>query len=70
MLINSKKVKGLLKTKGVRSSTDALNAINEELKKICLKTTDNVLSKKVKTAKPEHVPKVDILLSSSSPLEG
>lgn len=69
MLINSKKVKELLKSKGVRCSGDVLGAINEELKKICLKTSDNVLAKKVKTAKAEHVPKVAPLLSPSSQIE-
>jgi len=66
MLINSKQVKELLKAKGVRSSGEVLNSIDQEVKKICLKTADNTLAKKVKTAKGEYVPKVDALLSSSS----
>jgi len=64
MLIKSKKVKELLKSKGVRSSAEALIAIDEELKKICLKTTDNVLSKKIKTARPEHVPNVESIIGA------
>lgn len=65
MLIKSKKVKELLKDRGVRSSEKALIAIDEELKKICLKTTDNVLAKKVKTARPEHVPKIESMIGST-----
>ena len=69
MLINSKKVKDFLKNKGLRSSADALFAINEELEKICLKTVSNTLAQKIKTIKASQVPKIDPLLSSSSPIK-
>ena len=69
MLINSKKVKGFLKNKGLRSSVDALIAINEQLEKICLKTVNNTLAQKIKTIKASQVPKIDPLLSSSSPMK-
>lgn len=65
MLINSSQVKNFFKSKGVRSSAEVLNRIDEEVKKICLKTTDNTLAKKLKTAKGKDVPKLDPLLSSS-----
>ena len=65
MLIVSKKVKELLKQQGLRCSDEGLKAIDEELKKICLKAGDNVLADGLKTLRPAHVPKLDIFLDDS-----
>ena len=69
MLIISKKVKQFLKTKGVRLSEGTLQAIDQEVKKLCLKTADNVLADKLKTARPLHVPKIDPLLEDDADWE-
>ncbi|MBC6414812.1 MAG: hypothetical protein GDA46_00230 [Bdellovibrionales bacterium] len=66
MLITTKKVKQLFKEKGVRVSSKTFEVLSKEFEKLCLKTVDNVFSDKLKTARPSHVPKVDILLNSSS----
>ena len=69
MLINSSKVKEFLKNKGIRCSGDLYIALNEEVKKICLKTSDNAVAKQMKTAKATHVPKVDIFLNNIDSLK-
>ena len=67
-LIIVKKTKDLFKTRGLKTSDEAIQALNVEFEKICQKAADNVLANKLKTVKGAHVPKISLQLSSS--LEG
>ena len=63
-LVVTKKVKDLFKTKGLKTSQEAVDAINKEVEKLCLKAADKVLADKLKTVKAPHVPRLDVALSS------
>ena len=65
-LVVTKKIKDLFKERGIKTSQSAIEAINREVKKLCLKSADNVLADQLKIAKANHVPKIDALLDSSS----
>ena len=65
-LIIVKKTKDLFKSRGLKTSDEAIKALNEEFEKICQKTADNVVANKLKTVKGVHVPKISLQLSSSS----
>ena len=59
-LIIVKKTKDLFKTRGLKTSDEAIKALNAEVEKICQKAADNVLANKLKTVKAPHVPKVNL----------
>ena len=63
-LVVTKKIKDLFKTRGLKTSQEAVDAINKEVEKLCFKTADKVISDKLKTVKAPHVPKLDAALSS------
>ena len=65
-LIIVKKTKDLFKTRGLKTSDEAIKALNVEFEKICQKAADNVLANKLKTVKGAHVPKISLQLSASS----
>ena len=65
-LVVTKKVKNLFKTKGLKTSQEAVDALNKELEKLCFKTADRVIANSLKTVKAPHVPKIDEILSSDS----
>ena len=65
-LVVTKNIKDLFKQKGIKTSQFAVDAINKEVKKLCLKAADNVLADKLKIVKADHVPELDALLDSSS----
>ncbi|MCY4321167.1 MAG: hypothetical protein OXC37_02000 [Bdellovibrionaceae bacterium] len=67
-LIVIKKIKDVFKSKGIKVSQSTLDSLNKELEKLCLKTADNVVADKLKVAKSNHVPSLDMLLDSSSEL--
>lgn len=64
-LIVAKNIRNLFKKKGLKTSEPAISALNKEVKKLCLKTADNVLANKAKVIKQDHVPELDPLLDSS-----
>ena len=59
-LIIVKKTKDLFKTRGLKTSDEAVKALNREFEKICQKAADNVLANKLKTVKSAHIPKVGL----------
>ena len=59
-----KKTKDLFKEKGLKTSEEAIKALNAEYEKICRKTADTVKSNNLKTVKGAHVPKISLLLSA------
>ena len=65
-LVVTKKIKDLFKQKGIKTSQAAIEAIDKEVEKLCLKSVDNVLADQLKIAKANHIPKIDALLDSSS----
>lgn len=67
-LVVTKKVKDLFKEKGLKTSQEAVDAINQELKKFCLKAADKVIADKLKTVKAHHVPNLDSALGSDDNL--
>jgi len=67
-LIIVKQTKDLFKTRGLKTSDEAIKALNAEFEKICQKAADNVEASQLKTVKRVHVPQVDPHLGSS-PLE-
>ena len=67
-LLVVKKVRDVFKNKGIKVSQSAIDSLNQELEKLCLKTADNVSADKLKVAKSNHVPSLDVLLDSSEEL--
>ena len=65
MLVVVKNLKNFLKQKKLRCSDKAIKSIEEELKKICLKASDNAVADGLKTVRPAHIPKLDFFLESS-----
>jgi len=69
-LVIAKKIKDIFKEKGLRTSDEAVAAVNKELEKVCMRicnqTADQVVADKLKTVKASHVPNLDALLSSST----
>ena len=65
-LVVTKNIKELFKQKGIKTSQLAIDAINKEIQKLCLKAVDNVVADKLKIVKPNHIPQLDALLDSSS----
>ena len=61
-----KNIKSLFKTKGIKTSQSALEAIDKEIEKLCLKAADKVLADKLKVVKGPHIPALDALLESPS----
>ena len=64
-LVVTKNIKELFRQKGIKTSQTAVDAINREIEKLCLKATDNVLADKLKIVKANHIPQLDALLDSS-----
>lgn len=54
-LINLSKVRAFFKERGLKTSPEALLALDEEVKKLCLKAGDKVLADKLKIVKRPHV---------------
>ena len=67
-LVVTKKVKDLFKEKGLKTSQEAVDAVNQQLKNLCLSAADKVLADKLKTVKASHVPKLDSVLGSDDSL--
>ena len=67
-LVVTKKVKDLFKERGLKTSQEAVDAINQELKKLCLASADKVVSDKLKTVKAHHIPKLDSILEADDSL--
>lgn len=65
-LVVTKNIKDLFKQKGIKTSQLAIDAINKELEKLCLKAADNVVAEKLKIVKVNHIPQLDALLGSPS----
>lgn len=64
-LVVTKNIKNLFKEKGIKTSQLAIDAINKEIEKLCLKAADNVVAEKLKIVKANHIPQLDALLDSS-----
>ena len=62
-LIVTKKVKDLFKAKGLKTSQEAVDAINQQLEKLCLSAADKVIADKLKTVKAAHIPQLDSVLN-------
>jgi len=65
-LVVTKNIKDLFKQKGIKTSQLAIDAINKEVEKLCLKAADNVIAEKLKIVKDSHIPQIDALLDTSS----
>lgn len=65
-LVVTKNIKDLFKQRGIKTSQLAIDAINKEIEKLCLKAVDNVVAEKLKIVKAGHIPQLDALLDSSS----
>ena len=64
-LIVTKKVKDLFKSKGLKTSQEAVDAINQQLEKLCLIAADKVIADKLKTVKASHIPQMDSAFNHS-----
>ena len=64
-LVVTKNIKSLFRQKGIKTSQLAVDAINKEIEKLCLKAADNVVADKLKIVKAVHVPQIDVWLDSS-----
>ncbi len=64
-LVVTKNIKNLFKKRGIKTSQMAIDAVNKEVSKLCLKAADNVTADKLKIVKAGHVPELDALLDSS-----
>lgn len=58
-LVIVKKTKDLFKERGLKTSSEAIDALSKEFEKICQKAADNVIADKLKTVKAVHVPNLD-----------
>ena len=67
-LVVTKKIKDLFKERGLKTSQEAVDTINQELRKLCLAAADKVIADKLKTVKSPHIPKLDAALGSDSDL--
>lgn len=65
-LIIVKKTKDLFKERGLKTSAEAMEALNKQFEKLCHKAADNVVADKLKTVKANHVPSLDAQLNSDS----
>ena len=65
-LIIVKKTKDLFKERGLKTSAEAMEALNKQFEKLCHKAADHVVANKLKTVKASHVPNLDALVSSDS----
>ena len=65
-LVVTKKVKDLFKTKNLKTSQEAVEALAKQVEKLCLKAADRVIASNLKTVKANHVPQIDEMLSSDS----
>ena len=61
-LVVTKNIKNLFKQRGMKTSKQAIDQINKELEKLCLKAVDNVTADKLKIIKASHIPPLDVLL--------
>jgi len=64
-LVVTKNIKNLFRQRGIKTSQSAIDAINKEIEKLCLKAADNVVADKLKIVKVTHVPQIDAWLESS-----
>ena len=60
-LVIVKKTKDLFKDRGLKTSAEAIDALNKEFAKLCSKAADNVINDKLKTVKAGHIPNLDNL---------
>ena len=65
-LVIVKKTKDLFKERGLKTSSEAVEALNKQFEKLCYKAADNVEASKLKTVKAAHIPNLDALLSSNN----
>ena len=64
-LVVTKNIKLLFKQRGIKTSQQAIEALDKEVEKLCLKALDNVTADKLKIIKAGHIPQIDALLDSS-----
>ena len=64
-LVVTKNIKDLFKKRGIKTSQLAIDSVNKEVEKLCLKAADNVLADKLKIVKAGHIPELDALLDPS-----
>ena len=64
-LVVTKNIKSLFRQRGIKTSQLAIEAINKEIEKLCLKAADNVVADKLKIVKAVHVPQIDAWLDTS-----
>ena len=64
-LIIVKKTKDLFKERGLKTSAEAMEALNKQFENLCHKAADKVVADKLKTVKASHVPNLDNLGSDS-----
>ena len=69
-LVVTKNIKRVFKSKGIKTSPEAIEAIDREVSKLCLKAADNVEANRQKIVRSGHIPKLDPLLSPSSSSRG
>ena len=65
-LIIVKKTKDLFKERGLKTSAEAMEALNKQFEQLCHKAADNVVADRLKTVKANHVPNLSVLGSSDS----
>ena len=65
-LVIVKKTKDLFKERGLKTSSEAIDALNVQFEKLCQKAADNVIADKLKTVKANHIPNLDSNLSFDS----
>ena len=58
-LVIVKKTKDLFKARGLKTSAEAIDALNKQFEKLCQKAADNVIADKLKTVKASHIPNLD-----------
>ena len=63
-LVIVKKTKDIFKSRGLKTSSEAIDALNKQFEKLCQKTADNVVADKLKTVKGVHIPDLSTLFNS------
>ena len=67
-LIVADQLRELFKGRGLKTSPAAVEAINREAQKLCLRTADRAIADKVKIVKAAHVPSLSASLGLSEEL--
>lgn len=63
-LVTIRSIKTFFKEKNMKTSASAVQAINKEIEKLCLKAADQVLADNLKVVQGHHIPNIESLLDA------